>query len=136
MKFIDEPKKLQKAILKKTYLLALVPFFSLLIRRNFSALLGFIFGLFIATLILKLRLFNIKKSLDMSEEKAINFIRSRYLIEYITYFVVLFVAARNSSVNFLVTAAGLFLMKLTVIGWIIIDIVKENIKEKLEGYNF
>lgn len=134
MKFIDEPEKMQKAILKRTYILALIPFFSLLFRRDFPTLLGFIFGLLIATLILRLRLLNIRRSLDMSGEEATTFIRNRYFIEYIIYFVVLFVAARNSSVNFLAAAVGLFLPKLTVIGWVIIDIIRDNIKEKMESY--
>lgn len=134
MKFIDEPEKMQKAILKRTYILALIPFFSLLVRKNFSALLGFVFGLLIATLIFRLRLLNIKRSLGMSEEKATTFIRNRYFIEYLIYFVVLFVAARNPSVDFLAAAVGLFLTKLTVIGWVVIDIIRSNIKEKLESY--
>ncbi|MDI3547303.1 MAG: hypothetical protein PWR10_955 [Halanaerobiales bacterium] len=134
MKYIDEPAKLQQEILKKTYSLALIPLIYSLIRGEFATLLGFIFGLLIATLIFRLRLIQIERALDMQEKKASTFIRNRYFIEYIIYFVVLFVARKNPSVNFLAAAVGLFFVKLTVIGLVMIDIIKGSLEKKLESY--
>ncbi len=134
MKFINDPVRVQREIIKKTYLIAIIPILSTLVSGELESLYGLIFGLIIGTLIFRLRLLNIKRSLALSDKKATTFIRNRYFIEYIIYFVVLFVARKNPSVNFLAAAVGLFLIKFTVIGWVIIDMIKEGWKKKLENY--
>ena len=134
MKYINDPGRMQIEIIKKTYLIASIPILYSLISGNFESLLGFIFGLVISTLILRLRVINIQKALDMSEGKAETFIRNRYFIEYGIYFVVLVVARKNPSLNFLATAVGLFMMKFTVIMWAILDMARGGLNKKLEDY--
>ncbi len=134
MKNMDNPIKLQKEILKKTYLIALLPIVSALITGAMDVLLGFVFGLVISTLLLRLKYNNIRRALKMDEEKAEKFIRNRYFIEYAMYLIVLFTAARNQDLNFLAAAVGLFMMKFTVILWTILDLFKDSIQQKLESY--
>lgn len=134
MNNINDPNKMQVEILKKTYLISLLPIAYALISGEFETLLGFIFGLVISTLILRLRVINIERSLDMAEEKAETFIRNRYFIEYTIYFVVLTVARLNPSLNFLAAAVGLFMIKFTVILWMLLDMVRGGLNKKLKEY--
>jgi predicted membrane protein len=131
LRYIDEPVKLQREILKKSSLLTLLPLFYLLITGETATLLGLATGFLIAVLIFRLKLLNIERSLYMGEKRAVNFIRNRYFIEYIIYFVVLFVARKNPSVNFIAAAVGLFMIKLTVIGMMTIDLLKEGWQKRL-----
>lgn len=134
MKYINNPDRMQIEIIKRTYLISIIPIAYSIISGNFSSLFGYIFGLIISTLILRLRVLNIERSLDMQEEKAETFIRNRYFIEYAIYFVVLLVARKNPSVNFLATAVGLFMIKFTVIMWVILDMVRGGLNKKLQEY--
>lgn len=134
MKYIDDPDKMQSEVIKRTFLLALIPIIYSLLSGAFSSLLSFIFGILIAILIFRLRLIHIRRSLDMDKGKAVTFIRNRYFIEYGIYFMVLIVARRNPSLNFLATAIGLFFIKFTVIGWMILDMIKESWEKKLDSY--
>jgi len=134
MKYINNPDRMQIEIIKRTYLVSSLPIAYSLISGEFETLLGFVFGLVISTLILRLRVINIERSLDMEEEKAETFIRNRYFIEYAIYLVVLVVARINPSLNFLAAAVGLFMMKFTVIMWVIFDMAKGGLKNKLQEY--
>lgn len=97
-------------------------------------LLGFVFGLVIATLIFRLRYLHIKRSVDMEKQKANNFIRNRYFVEYLIYFIVLIVARGNNNLHFLATVLGLFFIKFTVLVWTVVDLVKSNLKNKVKNY--
>lgn len=134
MKDIRDPEKLQKELLKKTYILSAFPIVSTIVLGEYSSLLGFIFGLVISTLMFRLKFININRSIDMSEEKANTFIRNRYFIEYFIYFVVLIVSASNLSLNFLASAIGLFMLKFTVLAWALIDLVSDGLKKKIDSY--
>lgn len=134
MNYLNNPDRIQIEILKRTYIISIIPIFYALISGEFESLLGFVFGLVISTLILRLRVLNIERALDMEEEKAETFIRNRYFIEYIIYFIVLLVARLNPSLNFLAAAVGLFMIKFTVIGWTIIDLAKGGLNKKLKQY--
>lgn len=134
MKEIKDPVKLQKELLKKTYIVSTIPIMSALIMGEYPALLGFLFGLVISTLMFRLKFVNISRSIDMSEAKASTFIRNRYFIEYLIYFVVLIVSARNPSLDFLAAAIGLFMLKFTVLGWALIDLFRDSIEEKIDSY--
>ena len=124
MKNIDDPVQMQKKIIKYTYFFGSILLAVFLIKGDFKIFLGLIFGLIISTLILRLKFLHIARSLKMEEDKANKFIRNRYFIEYIIYFAVLITAFKNTDVNFIATIAGLFLMKLTIISWAIVDIIK------------
>ncbi|MFW5986461.1 MAG: ATP synthase subunit I [Halanaerobiales bacterium] len=134
MKNIDNPGKLQKEILKKSYSFAVFFFLYNIIMGNYNLLLGYSFGLVIATLILRLRYIHIKRSLEMEKEKANSYIRNRYFIEYIIYFVVLITARRNENLHFLAAVMGLFTIKFTVLVWTGIDLVKTSLENKLESF--
>jgi len=134
MKEIKDPVKLQKELLKKTYIVSTIPVISAIIMGEYSSLLGFLFGLVISTLMFRLKFVNISRSVDMSEAKANTFIRNRYFIEYLIYFVVLIVSARNPSLDFLAAAIGLFMLKFTVLGWALIDLFRDTLERKIDSY--
>ena len=134
MKYIDDPEKMQVEVIKKTFMVALLPLIVSAATGRYSVLLGLIFGLLISVLLLRLKLIQIKRSIDMPEDKANKFIRNRYFIEYVIYFIVLFVAIRNSRVDFLAAAVGLFLMKATVVGWVVLDIIKNKWDSKMSEF--
>ncbi|MFW5980414.1 MAG: ATP synthase subunit I [Halanaerobiaceae bacterium] len=134
MKYIDDPVKMQVEIIKKTIYLGLVPLLYSLILGKWDVFLGLLLGLIISILLLRLKFLHIKRSLDMKEDRANTFIRNRYFIQYIISFVVLMTAFRNPSVNFLAAVVGLFLMKITVIIWVIIDMIKNGWQKKLDSY--
>ena len=124
MKHVDEPAKMQKTIIKYTLYIGGILLAVFLLKGEFKFFLGLLFGLLISILILRLKFLHIIRSLNMKEDKATTFIRNRYFIEYIIYFVVLIVAFKNTGVNFVATIAGLFLMKFTIISWAIVDIIR------------
>lgn len=134
MKNIDDPQKLQKEILKITYLISLLPIISSLLFGEYDITLGFVFGLVIATLLLRLKYNNIIRALSMEEDSAGKFIRNRYFIEYALYFVVLFSAAKNANLNFLAAAVGLFMIKFVVILMSIVDLLKDTFQSKFDEY--
>jgi Ca2+/Na+ antiporter len=134
MKYIDDPHKLQIEIIKKTYLISLLPIISSLIAGEYDITLGFVFGLLIATLLLRLKYNNIIRALNMEEDSAEKFIRNRYFLEYALYFLVLFTAARHANLNFLAAAVGLFMIKFTVIMWSIIDLLKDTFQRQIDEY--
>lgn len=134
MKYIDDPVRMQMEIIKKTCLIAIIPLAFSLLSGHLQTFLGLALGLVISTLLLRLKVIQIKRSLAMREEKAVTFIRNRYFIEYIIYFVVLFVAQKNPNLNFMAAAAGLFMQKFTVICWMIVDAVRNGWQHKLDSY--
>jgi Ca2+/Na+ antiporter len=134
MKYIDDPEKMQKEILKKTYLFALFPIVFSLIAGEYDITLGFIFGLIIATLLLRLKYNNIIRAMSMEEEDAEKFIRNRYFIEYALYFLVLFSAARHIRLNLLAAAVGLFMIKFVVILWSVVDLIKDTFQSDFDQY--
>ena len=134
MKNIDDPQKLQKEILKITYMISLFPIISSLLAGEFDVTLGFVFGLVIATLLLRLKYNNIIRAVSMEEEDAEKFIRNRYFIEYALYFLVLFSAARHVRLNFLAAAVGLFMIKFVVILWTVVDLLKDTFQSKFDEY--
>jgi len=134
MKYVDDPVKMQKEIIKRSYIIAVIPVVYSLLSGEFPTMMGLLFGIIISTLILRLRVIHIERSLNMNEKKANTFIRNRYFIEFAIYFVVLLVARKNPSLNFLATAAGLFLIKFTVIGWVILDMLKQSWQKKIDSY--
>ncbi|MFW6007348.1 MAG: ATP synthase subunit I [Halanaerobiales bacterium] len=134
MKYIDDPARMQIEVIKKTFYMGLVPLIYSLILGKIEVFLGLLLGLIISILLLRLKFLHIKRSLNMEEDKANSFIRNRYFIQYIIYFAVLMTAFRNPSVNFLAAVVGLFLMKITVIIWVVVDIIKNGWQKRLESY--
>lgn len=133
MKYIDNPDKMQQEVLKKTFSIAAIPVFYSLITGEYETLAGFSLGLIITALLLRLKLLNIERSLEMNEERAENFIRNRSLLEYFIYLIVLVIAIKNPELNFLAVVAGFFLMKLTVIAMAIMEICSLSYQKRMEN---
>ncbi|MFP4661380.1 MAG: ATP synthase subunit I [Halanaerobiales bacterium] len=134
MREIDDPIKLQKELIKKTYIVSAFPIIYTAILGKYSILLGFLLGLVISTLMLRLKFLNICRSIDMPEAKAEKFIRNRYFIEYFIYLVVLVVSARNNSVNFLAAAIGMFMLKFTVLAWAFFENIRDSLDRNIKSY--
>ncbi len=132
LKYIDHPEKVQLEIMKKTLLVALLPLLSSLIHDR-TIFLGLSFGLVISFLLFRLNLINIRRAVDMQKARASSFIRNRYFVEYVISFVGLAVAYQSSSLNVWAAAAGLFLLKITVLGWVILELIKKAWQDKLES---
>ena len=133
MNYIDNPDKMQLEIIKKTLYLAAFPLVSSLIFDR-QIFLGLLFGLVISFLFFRLQLLNIKRAVEMEEGQANSFIRNRYFVEYAAFFIGLAIAFNNPHVNVWAAAAGLFLLKVTVLAWAVIDIIKKSWQSKLDSF--
>ncbi len=134
MRYLDKPVKVQKEIIKKSFIIAVFPLVFSLIKGELSVFKGFLFGLLIGTLIFRLMLIELKKALSMDKGRASNYIRNRYFIKFVIYFVVLLVARKNPSLNFLATAAGLLLIKFTIMSSMLLDLLKKGLNKKIESF--
>ena len=134
MENLDNPKKVFMKIIKITFIVSLIPIISTIIGGDFASLRGFVFGLVLSFLLLRLKLINITRSVSMEEEKASSFLRNRYFLEYSIYFVALVFARYNSSMHFLATAIGLLMVKIVVIGWMIFDRLRNALEKKIQEY--
>jgi len=130
----DNPAEAQKELIKKTLIIALFPSLYALISGEFASLLGFLLGLIISLLLFRLKTLNITRALNMSRVRAETFIRNHYFVNYIIYFVVLFLANRNEDINFLATALGLLFLKFIIIALAIVDIIKDSWKRRMDKY--
>ncbi|MFW5999448.1 MAG: hypothetical protein ACOCQC_02185 [Halanaerobiaceae bacterium] len=130
----SDPEVVFYKIIKFTLLVSFFPAVSVLTGGDIASFRGFVFGLVLSILLLRLKLVNIRRSLDLEEEKASTFIRNRYFVEYFICFLALLLSRNSSSLNYLAAAAGLLMVKLTVIGWMIIDFARDRMKEKLAVY--
>ncbi|MGM0410064.1 MAG: ATP synthase subunit I [Bacillota bacterium] len=126
----NSPAEAEKEVIKKTIFVALIPLTFTIIMGEKEALLGLIFGLSISILLFRLKRINIEKSLTMSSDKANTYIRNRYFLNLLIYFVVLAVAINNSSIDFLAVVVGILLMKFTIIAMAFIDNIKKSFEEK------
>ncbi|MFW6265939.1 MAG: ATP synthase subunit I [Halanaerobiales bacterium] len=129
-----DPIQVQKEVVIKTLFVAAFPCFFAIIRGNFAVVKGLIFGLSISLLLFRLKAINIDKALNMSPGKAESFIRNRYFLNYIIYFLVLMVAQKQDGISFLAAAVGLILLKFTIIGLALIDQLKRSWQEKKDQF--
>ncbi|MFW6034637.1 MAG: ATP synthase subunit I [Halothermotrichaceae bacterium] len=130
----ESPEKLQKELYKRTMLVALIPLLSSLIMGELSGFLGLIIGLAVSFLLFRLKVINLNRALDMKAGKAQSFIRNRYFLNYLIYFVILLTAKRNPNFDFLGTAVGMLLMKFTIFGTAVIELLKDKWKNKIKQY--
>jgi len=130
----ESPEGLQLLITKRTILLALLPLASSLIMGEISSFIGLLFGLIISLLLFRLKLLNTRRALEMDRHKAEVFIRNRYFVNYFIYFVVMYTAHRKPEINFLAVLAGLLLLKFTIIGSAVVEIIIDKWKKKMESF--
>ncbi|MGM0437285.1 MAG: ATP synthase subunit I [Bacillota bacterium] len=129
----NNPAEAEKDVIIKTVIVALIPLTSSLVMGEFDAFLGLIFGLSISILLFHLKRINIENSLQMSAAKANTYIRNRYFINYLIYFIVLAVAYRREGISFLAVVVGILLLKFTIIGLAAIDNLKKSWEEKKDN---
>lgn len=129
----NNPAEAEKDVIKKTVIVALIPLVSSLIMGEIDAFLGLIFGLSISILLFHLKRINIENSLQMSAAKANTYIRNRYFINYLIYFIVLAVAYRREGISFLAVVVGILLLKFTIIGLAALDNLKKSWEEKKDS---
>ena len=132
--YIDNPDKIQWEMIKKTLCLAGLPLVTSLIHDR-QIFLGLLLGLVISFLLFRLKLINIRRAVDMPQARASSFIRNRYFIEYAISFVGLALAYRSPVLNFWAMGAGLFLLKVTVLGWVVVDLIREAWQKKVDSFN-
>lgn len=134
MTFEEEPLDVVNDIIKKTIYFALLPLISALFMGEFTSIIGIIYGLIISILLFRLKYIHISKALDMVADRASSYIRNRYFINYIVYFLALYTAYRSPKLNFLAVILGILLLKFVIIGLAVIDIVKKEWRKKLDSY--
>ena len=128
----DSPAEAEKDVIKKTVIVALIPLISSLVMGEISAFLGIIFGLSISILLFRLKRLNIEKSLQMNVAKANTYIRNRYFLNYLIYFIVLAVSYKKDGISFLAVVVGILLLKFTIVGMAFIDNLKKSWEDKKE----
>lgn len=134
MKVLSEsPDRVQVIIIKRTLIVALLPLIASLLTGELSGFMGLLLGLIISLLLFRLKALNIQRALEMNSNRATGFIRNRYFVNYIIYFFVLFIAYRKPELNFLATAIGLLLLKFTIIGSAVVELIKDKWKRKMES---
>ena len=94
--------------------LFLIAFSLILFSNPETLILGYVFGVLISMLTLKLLDNTINKAIMMSPSKANGYITFHYFLRYIIYFVVLSVAAMADYLNFMATAIGLLMVKYAI----------------------
>jgi hypothetical protein len=132
--FTGELRIVEKNIIKITLYIAIFPLFFSLINIKFNSFFGLLLGLIISFLLFRLKILNLEQALKMNSIKANKYIRNRYLVNYIIYFFVLFVAYKNENLNFVSTVIGLLLMRYTIIGIAIFDILKDSVIRKIKFF--
>ena len=128
----DSPAEAEKDVIKKTVIVALIPLISSLVMGEISAFLGIVFGLSISILLFRLKRLNIEKSLQMNVAKANTYIRNRYFLNYLIYFIVLAVSYKKDGISFLAVVVGILLLKFTIVGMAFIDNLKKSWEDKKE----
>ena len=122
--YSHNPEKVQSELVKRTFYLAVLPLLITLIY-DYRIFLGYFLGLLVSLLLLKLKLINIKRALEMGQGRAISFIRRRFFLEYVLIFIGLMIAYHNALLNVWGMAAGLIMLKLTVIICGVIETIKD-----------
>lgn len=134
MKVLSEsPDRVQVIIIKRTLIVALLPLIASLLTGELSGFMGLLLGLIISLLLFRLKALNIQRALEMNSNRATGFIRNRYFVNYFIYFFVLVTAYRKPELNFLATAIGLLLLKFTIIGSAVVELIKDKWKQKMES---
>ncbi|ACL70537.1 ATP synthase subunit I [Halothermothrix orenii] len=123
---------LERDLFKKVLIIATFPMVGLIIAGRWDGLLGLLVGIIISFLLFRLKIIHINRALDMDKGRAINYLRKRYFINYIIYFIALFQAYEKSRVYFIATAVGLLLLKYTILGTGIIEYASDWWHRKLE----
>ena len=99
----------------------------ILFDESSPIILGYLFGLIISMLNLKLLDNTINKAIKMSPAKASGYSMGHFFLRYFIYFIVLSVSALADYLNFLAAVIGLLVVKFVIY---ISTILDKNFKQK------
>ncbi|MFN2363007.1 MAG: ATP synthase subunit I [Halarsenatibacteraceae bacterium] len=122
--FAKEPAEVVKLLTKRVIIVGLFLVGSAAVSQELDAVLGLIFGMSISLLLFRLKLVQSKQAIELGSSEAEKYMRNRSFVNYFIYFIVLFVAFNNQNLSFLGAAIGLLILKFTIIGSAIIEMVK------------
>lgn len=112
-----------KVIFKRTLIISffIMGFSFFLFSEPKPIVLGYLFGVTISMLGLKLIDTTVNKSVKMSPERASGYTIFHYFLRYFIYFLVLSIAAIANYLNFPAAILGLMMVKIVIIGSTIFD---------------
>lgn len=86
----------------------------ILFSEPYPIVLGYVFGVIISMVMLRLLDATINRAIKMSPAKASGYSMLHYFLRYLIYFIVLVVAAIADYLNFPSTVVGLLMVKLVI----------------------
>ncbi|MBF8437400.1 hypothetical protein I0Q91_09935 [Halanaerobiaceae bacterium Z-7014] len=122
--FAEEPAKVVKILTKRVLIVGVFLIGSAAVSQDLDAVLGLIFGISVSLLLFRLKLVQSRQAVELGQAEAEKYMRNRSFVNYFIYFVVLFTAFNNQNLSFLGAATGLLILKFTIIGSAIIEMVK------------
>ena len=122
--FAEEPAKVVKKLTKRVLIVGLFLIGSAAVSQELDAVLGLVFGISVSLLLFRLKLVQSSQAVELGQAEAEKYMRNRSFVNYFIYFIVLFTAFNNQNLSFLGAATGLLILKFTIIGSAIIEMVK------------
>ena len=122
--FAEEPAKVVKILTKRVLIVGIFLIGSAAVSQELDAVLGLVFGISVSLLLFRLKLVQSQQAVELGQAEAEKYMRNRSFVNYFIYFVVLFTAFNNQNLSFLGAATGLLILKFTIIGSAIIEMVK------------
>ncbi len=122
--FAEEPAKVVKILTKRVLIVGFFLIGSAAVSQDLDAVLGLIFGISVSLLLFRLKLVQSRQAVELGQAEAEKYMRNRSFVNYFIYFMVLFTAFNNQNLSFLGAATGLLILKFTIIGSAIIEMVK------------
>ena len=130
--FAEEPAKVVKKLTKRVLIVGLFLIGSAAVSQELDAVLGLVFGISVSLLLFRLKLVQSSQAVELGQAEAEKYMRNRSFVNYFIYFVVLFTAFNNQNLSFLGAATGLLILKFTIIGSAIIEMVKTGWQNYME----
>lgn len=130
--FAEEPAKVVKILTKRVLIVGIFLIGSAAVSQELDAVLGLVFGISVSLLLFRLKLVQSQQAVELGQAEAEKYMRNRSFVNYFIYFVVLFTAFNNQNLSFLGAATGLLILKFTIIGSAIIEMVKTGWQNHME----
>ncbi len=111
--------KIYKGVILVSFFI--ITFSFILFSNPEPIILGYVFGVLISMLALKLLDNTINKAMRMSPSMANGYITFHYFLRFIIYFVVLSVGAMADYLSFMATAIGLLMVKYVIYIFTLLD---------------
>lgn len=118
-------------ILKRSAIVLVVAVIAILIIADSPKpyIYGLLFGMVINLLNFRLMTLSIKKALSLNPAKAQGYAVGNYLVRYLIYGIVLYIAATADYLNLLSVIIGFFTVKLIIISDTFFDLLKRKKNE-------